>query len=103
MCGIFIGRLPEDVASPDAKTREAEEYLPYGENGGGRGKRAKGKEEKGADRRAEGRVGKLDVQFLRHYKSIHLRFNQVGERRARASYRKRVIYLQELTFTTWCL
>lgn len=56
-----------------------------------------------ADRRAERRVGKLDVQFLRHYKSIHLRFNQVGERRARASYRKRVIYLQELTFTTWCL
>lgn len=50
----------------------------------------------------EGRVGKLDVQFLRHYKSIHLRFNQVGERRARASYRKRVIYLEELTFTTWC-
>lgn len=55
-----------------------------------------------------GRVGELDVQFLRHYKSIHLRFNQVGERRARARararYRKRVIYLkEELTFTTWCL
>lgn len=41
MCGIFIGRLPEDVASPDAKTREAEEYLPYGENGG------EGKEDEG--------------------------------------------------------
>lgn len=32
--GIFIGRLPEDVASLDAKTREAE-YLSYGEKGGG--------------------------------------------------------------------
>lgn len=45
--GIFIGRLPEDVASSDAKTREAEEYLSRAERrGGGRG-------------RGEGRKGEI--------------------------------------------